>query len=279
MPADNPSLLEQLEAIGLDRLIPSFQAASRESIRLHTTNPSDDAVSRIGGAPNLPEEIPWPIGKNGQPLSFLAQLDLAELPSISSIDLPKKGSLYFFYNSTEQPWGFNPADAGEFKVIFSPSALPSNPLRMVDNELEEEIRFSGVTLTATREEWFPGLEGGQMDEFEVSDDEFDAYLGILESSGTMHRIGGHADLIQNPIEIEAQLVSNGIYCGDPDAYDSAEAIRLAPGAADWLLLLQLGSEEASGMMWGDMGRLYFLIHKEDLANGNFDKVWTILQCS
>ena len=118
-----------------------------------------------------------------------------------------------------------------------------------------------------------------MDEFEVGEEEFEAYLEMLESSGTLHRIGGHADLIQNPIELQAQLVSNGIYCGDGDAYESAEAIRLASGAADWILLLQLDSEEEAGMMWGDMGRLYFLIHKKDLANGNFDKVWTILQCS
>ncbi len=32
------------------------------------------------------------------------------------------------------------------------------------------------------------------------------------------------------------------------------------------------------MMWGDLGRLYVMIHKDDLRHRRFDKVWQILQC-
>jgi uncharacterized protein YwqG len=32
------------------------------------------------------------------------------------------------------------------------------------------------------------------------------------------------------------------------------------------------------MMWGDAGRLYFWIRKQDLAEQSFDAVWAILQC-
>ena len=49
-------------------------------------------------------------------------------------------------------------------------------------------------------------------------------------------------------------------------------------AAEWELLLQVDSDEANGMMWGDMGRLYFLIHRDDLQARRFEKAWMIWDC-
>ena len=33
-----------------------------------------------------------------------------------------------------------------------------------------------------------------------------------------------------------------------------------------------------GLYFGDSGKIYFNIRKEDLKNKNFDNVWLILQC-
>jgi uncharacterized protein YwqG len=38
------------------------------------------------------------------------------------------------------------------------------------------------------------------------------------------------------------------------------------------------AEEAAGMMWGDAGRIYFWIRREDLLARDFDRSWLILQC-
>jgi uncharacterized protein YwqG len=54
---------------------------------------------------------------------------------------------------------------------------------------------------------------------------------------------------------------------------------LENGRSDWLLLFQLDSDDAAKMMWGDAGRLYFWITKQDLARRDFSNVWMILQCS
>jgi len=80
------------------------------------------------------------------------------------------------------------------------------------------------------------------------------------------------------MELECQLVSNGIYCGDPEGYQSEEARSLQSGAEDWRLILQVDSDEDSGMMWGDVGMIYYWMRVQDLAARNFDRSWMILQC-
>ena len=80
------------------------------------------------------------------------------------------------------------------------------------------------------------------------------------------------------MELECELVTNGLYCGDPSGYNDPKAKKLEPNAKNWQLLLQIDSNEENEMMWGDGGRLYFWIKKDDLLNKNFDKTWFSLQC-
>lgn len=85
--------------------------------------------------------------------------------------------------------------------------------------------------------------------------------------------------LQGEMDRECQLVTHGIYCGSPEGYQSAEAERLKAGVRDWMMLLQLDSDDdGPGWMWGDAGCLYYWIRKQDLAERRFDKIWTILQC-
>jgi uncharacterized protein YwqG len=108
--------------------------------------------------------------------------------------------------------------------------------------------------------------------------EWEAYYDLVEPVGTpLHRVGGNANEIQGPMGLEAELVSNGIYCGDREGLEEGRKRGLDAGAADWRLLLQVDSEERLGMMWGDAGRIYFLIRKDDLMGRRFDRVWLILQ--
>ncbi|MBK8507084.1 MAG: DUF1963 domain-containing protein [Saprospiraceae bacterium] len=65
--------------------------------------------------------------------------------------------------------------------------------------------------------------------------------------------------IQGPMELECELVTNGLYCGDATGYNDPKAKELAKNAETWTLLFQVDSNyEEAGMIWGDMGRLYFL---------------------
>ncbi len=74
------------------------------------------------------------------------------------------------------------------------------------------------------------------------------------------------------------LVTNGLYCGDQTGYEDPRARELEGGADEWMLLLQLDSDDGADLMWGDGGMLYFWIRKEDLRQHRFDKVWMTLQC-
>jgi uncharacterized protein YwqG len=80
------------------------------------------------------------------------------------------------------------------------------------------------------------------------------------------------------MELECQLASNGVYCGEPAAYRDPETARLREGAEDWRLLLQFDSDDDLEVMWGDGGVLYFWIREQDARAGRFDNAWVVLQC-
>jgi uncharacterized protein YwqG len=82
------------------------------------------------------------------------------------------------------------------------------------------------------------------------------------------------------MELECQLASNGIDCGNPSSYQNEQIKNLEAGAKDWRLLLQIDTDdEGPGWMWGDVGRVYFWVKQHDLESLRFDDAWLILQCS
>ena len=114
---------------------------------------------------------------------------------------------------------------------------------------------------------------------ELEDEEI--YSDFLESSvgpEPNHQFLGWPHPVQGEMELECQLVTNGLYTGDATGYKDPRRKILESGAADWTLLLQVDSDDKAGMMWGDLGMLYFWIRRQDLAACSFDKAWTILQC-
>ena len=62
--------------------------------------------------------------------------------------------------------------------------------------------------------------------------------------------------------------------------DRLDRSRALPFHEDAVTDLQLGTVTGDGfeLMFGDCGRVYFCIRKEDLAARRFDRVWLILQC-
>jgi uncharacterized protein YwqG len=252
--------------------------------------------SRIGGIPDVPSGFEWPRwapsrqrdDKFGQPWhperpvphGLIAQIDLSAVPHLDDL-LPSCGWLYFFYDRYCEPWGYDPADRGCCQIVF----VACDRSKLVRMEPPSDADAEHIAYPCLVETWPELTLPDNLPEINYGTRAYEAYRAICdEMSGaggsTQHRLLGHPQLIQNPMELECQLASNGVYCGGASHFQEAEAIALEPGAADWRLLLQIDTDEAGpGWMWGDVGRIYFWIKKQDLATLRFDDVWLVFQCS
>jgi uncharacterized protein YwqG len=239
-------------------------------------------ASKLGGDPDLPGNVSWPLRAGREPLTFLAQVNLAELSKCGSgLPLPDDGLLSFFYDAETQPWGFDPADVSGTQVLYidggatverrrHPKGRPSNvrTVQLVPGEcLPSWEPFQDKAAAAG---FVSRRVSSEIDKLSGEDLERITYGG--------HAVGGWPALIQDQMELECQLASNGIDVGGPEGYETPRAQELAPGAADWRLLLQLDDDEDLGWAWGDAGRLYFWCREQDMAARRFDRCWTVLQC-
>jgi uncharacterized protein YwqG len=120
-PADINDFRNRLIETGLGAHADALCALARYAIRLEPDpagSPDPVGACRLGGTPDLPVDLPWPEGDGG-PLSFLMQINLAAVAStIPGDELPDRGLLAFFYDAMEQPWGFDPAHHGGWRVLY-----------------------------------------------------------------------------------------------------------------------------------------------------------------
>ena len=271
-----------LAAAGLEQHAEALAAAARPGIRLEV-DPSLDheavGASRLGGDPDLPSGTEWP-RKRGAPLSFIGQLDRADVARVDDEGvLPRDGLLSFFYDATTQEArGFDPADRGSWQVSQLPAGtqLRRTP---APEDLAADGRLTGVGWRPRAELCPAPYESRVVERQGMSVEEQEAYGDLIEPGDeAIHRVLGHPDPVQGEMQLECQLASNGVFVGGPEGYRDARVLDLGPGADDWRLLLQVDSDDAADMMWGDAGRIYFWIRDQDLRAGRFERCWVILQC-
>lgn len=245
-----------------------------ESVRSHD-------FSKFGGPPDVPKAFEWPVW-NGRPLAFLLQLRLSDINKEGYLpDLPTSGLLYVFYDEEQSTWGFDPKDEGSWRVMFFEE---TGDLKMRRYPKDLETRYKEKYVCAKPIVTYPPMEDERICELLGSDEKLDdMYYDLRDSvyeEEVAHHLGGYCDPVQGAdMDWECQLASNGIYCGDETDYDDERAKELlAAGAGEWVLLLQIDSDDDTEMIWGDMGSLYFWIRRSDLREKRFDKVWMILQC-
>jgi len=243
-----------------------------------------DAASRshFGGSPDLPPGVPWP-ERDGERLGFLARLSLAEIHGTRPVDwLPGAGALLFFYDAERQPWGFDPKDRGGAAVLHVPDLPRPSPRRDAGPERDgsaiplRNVSFRGIDV-------LPSPEREPVRALGLSDRETDQFVELAGSAfqgQPRHQVSGFPAPAQgDDMELECQLVTHGLYCGGPSGYEDERAPALAPGAADWRLLLQFDSDDDLGVMWGDCGLLYYWVEDQAARAGNFANTWLVLQCS
>ncbi len=280
-------LREECENAGLGRVSGDLEKLMMASIRLKATPATEvdlkPGSSRLGGTPDLPEGTAWP-QCNGIPMALLAQLRLQDLtPYDINGRLPKSGILYFFYEAREQAWGFDPKHRGHWAVIYHDGDLDKLRPTEPPAGLPKECRFRPCKLTFHNEITLPSWDSRGVERLKLSEEEGDTFVDLLDATrsgeGPSHRMFGHADQVQGEMMLECQLASHGIYVGNSEGYSDPRLATLEKGADDWQLLLQIDSDEENlGTMWGDCGRVYFWIRRQDLQKRDFSNVWVVLQC-
>ncbi len=286
--AAKQDLWRKAQKTGLARVADELHGVMLPSIRLNATPISENDLpvgcSKLGGTPDLPKGTPWPVCTSswslgdlpyGVPMALLAQIRMQDVASHNpSGRLPKSGMLYFFYEAREQSWGLFTLDRGKWQVIYHDGA---NLQRAVPPEdLPRESHFRACELSFSTEITLPDCDSKVIKRLGLSEKEELAYLDLGPEGVVGHRLLGHAEQVQNDVMVDCQLAMHDFWRKFPTSM--SQIPMLEAEADNWELLLQLDSDPDADMMWGDVGRIYFCIHKHDLQNRDFGNVWMLLQC-
>lgn len=246
--------------------------------------------SRVGGKPCLPEDMEWPCntpeeGESvGRPLSFVAQFDFEELAEYDLEQvLPQKGVVYFFYDFVEEPAGFMVREKEAARILFYEGDTGKLKEREFPEELEEDFRIPRFDIQFTTQSEVPMCEEyEQLTRENVSYGEYDddvEELGFYrDGDREITKLLGYADLCQGSMLLICEMIRNGIDCHNFDYLQYKD--QYIGAVSDWVLLFQVDtiSNSEFELMFGDNGRLYYYIRKEDLKNKNFEKGWFMTQC-
>ncbi len=224
----------------LDPFRPRLDALREPAVAPRIT--ATPQFSKFGGLPALPTTLTWPEWK-GRPLAFLAQFDLAAYPhGFTQYALPATGVLYLFYDDDEMPWGFDPKDLGSWRILYAPVAPDDCRERPASAELDKNRIYPERYLTYARIETYPPLEDERIDAFHFTDEQCEAYeqlhQSVFEGHAAHHFFGYPSPVQNNEMDLECQMVTNGIDMGGstvpaPDRWKALQA-----GRTDWILLLR-----------------------------------------
>lgn len=247
-------------------------------------------VSKFGGNPDVCADFQWPyyVGesafdkvKKSRPLSFLAQFNCADLAKYDKEGLlPRSGLLSFFYEEETAEWGYSPSHKGCARVYYF---AETKQLVKADfpEDLGEDFRNPEIGIRLDSQISYPSVQDIQL-KYDISGDEYDDIEDYMDEECCVHQVLGWPGSIQNNISTECELIQKGYELGNgwkdipEDEIEVAQQISLDK----WQLLLQLDEVENDDfyLSFGDSGRLYFYIMKEDLKNCNFENVWLVYQC-
>jgi hypothetical protein len=261
----------------------------RPAFHLRALEPGEPQVGCLGGDPLLPADLEWPTWEGHGPLYFIAALDCAKVPAGHlDIPLPDSGTLLFFYfdGLGESSVAYNDPDSviNGTRVLHIPADAETAPRTRPDGQAPfARLELGGELITTIPDNENAALIKAYGDpddpaaycDYPTTDPDgqgfWDALTAFRRDHSPHHRIGGYALPIQGPVEPEGAQV---FHPGD-DADDETARKELATRL---VLLAQIDSDARTAMGWGDAGRLYWLISREDLAAGRFEKATFTWQC-
>jgi hypothetical protein len=276
--------LELLEPCGLADRLDEVRALLRPSLRLHLTaleereaNELEVGSTHFGGDPDLPPALAWP-DVDGEPMVFVAQLDLAEFADHEAAsELPREGLLSFFY-APIPPDGYALEHPVAVLHLRDREVLERRPAP----EPRDRLRLHAVSFEA--EQLLPALESAYHYEALRPGAPIDysalASLVFAQSDCDFerptHRLLGHPASIQGDPYLDVEMSRRG-WDGWGEGSDEAHALR--EQALRWRLLLQVDAYQDDELLLNqDGGFFYFWIPRDALERCDWSRVQGCLQC-
>ena len=271
----------------------AISAAARPAIDLILDGASAGAIgeSRFGGAPDLPIGAHWPRNKNGEILTFLAQIDLSEIPKFADNPLPKSGWLMVFIGLDEPATDVeNLLFLIDGEAQLAPATAPdgvewANDERYIEmpaQKLRLNLR-ADIPRWATSDlaELAQSIAPDETDGYEMEEplEEISTSLSRYEGAQYIGQLLGHASGIGQDPRADAFVVRE---IGAPFLYDYPYRQTLDMARArNWHNLLRFDSfrqDDLDFCIW-DAGYLNFLIHRDDLAKLDLSRVYAAVESS
>lgn len=264
-----------MEELLRDPAVAEFAAWQKKhalpAIELEPSGPAPATAggTRLGGPVWLAAGESWPTDAAGKPMSFLAQVDFAELPPLP--DYPTSGVLQFFI-ARDDLYGanFEKPEAGKFRVIWREKLNGPGKLHMgrpsgdggIDDysPLYDATVKQGIALKPKRTDQAPSVESwlaerdlkALLNDPDKGDRIYAFADKQYEHTPLLHHVGGHPGFTQSDWR-------------EKQAYQNVDRV-----------LLNLWSDDH--IMWGDSGQGQFMIRREDLLKRDFSKVFYQWDC-
>jgi uncharacterized protein YwqG len=282
LPYNEPKLIDQLiETYNLKGRRNAIHKIARHAILLRTEKSPETKIpigaTKIGGCPDLPASTGWPTYRDGRPLAFLAQINMAEIVKLGTPikGLPPDGLLSVF-----SVWGWvehgdldphTPSDGTEAAqeehgwtvVLQTPPRAKLQRFRKprgVNSFKAASVKPTPI-LSLPNHRAEPALAelDWTEDEFERFDRMQSDYRSLQmshwfqnsETFASHHLLGGYA-LFQQ--QFPEEVLEKGL-----------------------AMFLQIGTDPNSGMHWSDGGELTFYADARALAKGRFERTWGTCQ--
>ena len=231
-----------------------------DGISLSTEGPTDPRL-RLGGDALLPAGEPWPRSPDDRPLSFVAALDLAAVPTLPP--LPAAGVLLVFFDlSFHEPERMDFVAATRVFLVPPGQALvPAAPPDGAEHEAPDALSAAVMPFPRTQ---------GRLEEDDVPEGvpgyELEDALADLQGD----RLLGAERPIQGPVLEEVAYWFDEGYPATRERFSASEL-----AGEGWAFLAQLGT--VGGPDFAAAGALYLVLPRVDLEAGRFDRVMGIVQ--
>ena len=290
----SPTLLaelrEHINAAELSSHGDAIVATARPAIDIVLDGESQDTLgeSRFGGAPDLPAEMDWPRNEDNEALTFLAQINLSEIPNFDDNPLPARGWLFIFIGLDEPA-----SDVENLIFLVDGDAELVATQAPTDVEWANDERFVEMPAQKLKMRVFADIPrwatsdladlaqaiAPDEDEIDEAEEALNDLSRALTDEKSIGQLLGHVKGIGHDSREDAFVVRE---IGPKYIYDYKHRATLdMRRAGNWLNLVCIESfreGELDFCVW-DAGYFNFLIHRDDLAKLDLGRVYAAVESS